>query len=78
MLNFNYSGSLTHFTLISGLSDASNITLSGLPNGWQYSLTNGDLSLDLTSSANTTPDPPTAMLIGGALAGLAGLRRRVS
>jgi hypothetical protein len=72
-LNFDYSGPLKHFTLISGLQGNSSMTFGDLPTGWTYSLTNGTLSLN----ASSVPDPPTVMLIGGALAVLGSLRRRM-
>jgi hypothetical protein len=76
-VDFNYSGPLTQFTLISGLEGNSNVTVNGLPNGWTYSLTNGDLMLDGPALNNSAPDPPTVLLIGGALVGLGSLRRRL-
>ena len=71
-VNFNYDGPLKHFTLISGLQSDSGLTFSAaLPQWWTYSFNNGNLTLDYAA-----PDPPTAMLIGGALLALGSLRRR--
>jgi hypothetical protein len=72
-VNFNYSGSPKQFILITGLTGASGLVKDDAPAGWTYSLTGGTLSLD----AEPVPDPPTAMLISGALALLGSLRRRM-